>query len=229
MTEIVESNSDIWIHREKDLLWWTTTRSEAATFEQLTEPVRDNRKVVICHKPCEPWRNKNLSGNRLEWNGLHPKAQDFLFTEGTLQQLNPDNAEYAIALVRGNDLTPWHSRDEWEQKVARRQKYPGINYNARQKAVWRMAATAKGTTNYANGQQVLKNVKNKNLLIPELELEPFLDALITDLDGSCAITGLQLQDDGDEDDKAMLCSLDRIDSNGHYEKDNLQIVCRFIN
>jgi hypothetical protein len=27
----------------------------------------------------------------------------------------------------------------------------------------------------------------------------------------------------------MLCSLDRIDSDGHYEEENLQIVCRFIN
>lgn len=27
----------------------------------------------------------------------------------------------------------------------------------------------------------------------------------------------------------MLSSLDRIDSNGHYEEGNLQVVCRFIN
>ena len=27
----------------------------------------------------------------------------------------------------------------------------------------------------------------------------------------------------------MLPSLDRIDSNGHYAKENLQLVCRFIN
>jgi len=27
----------------------------------------------------------------------------------------------------------------------------------------------------------------------------------------------------------MLASLDRIDSQGHYERGNLQLVCRFIN
>lgn len=31
------------------------------------------------------------------------------------------------------------------------------------------------------------------------------------------------------EDPEMLCSLDRIDSNGHYERGNLQIVCRFVN
>lgn len=229
MTTIVESEGDIWIHREKDKLWWTTSRSDPATFEPLKETVGDRRDVIICHKPCDPWSNKSRKGNRLEWAGLHPKAQEFLFTEGTLQQLKPDNAEYALALIDGEDLGPWHSRPEWRALVARRQKNPGTTFNARQKAIWRMAATAKGTVDFANGQQVLKTVKNKDLLIPEQELMPFLDALLAEQEGLCAITDLRLQYDGDEDDKEMLCSLDRIDSSGHYEKDNLQIVCRFVN
>ncbi|MER8368044.1 hypothetical protein [Mesorhizobium sp. M1378] len=229
MTAIVESEVDIWIHREKDQLWWTTSRSDPATFERFKETVGDRRDVIICHKPCDPWSNKNRLGNRLEWSGLHPKAQEFLFTEGTLQQLKPNNAEYALALVDGDDLSPWHSRPEWTAKVARRQKNPGMTFNPRQKAIWRMAATAKGTVNFSNGQQVLKTVKNKDLLIPENELMPFLEALLAEQEGQCAITDLPLQYDGDEDDQEMLCSLDRIDSDGHYEKDNLQIVCRFVN
>ncbi len=82
---------------------------------------------------------------------------------------------------------------------------------------------------FSNGQQVLRTLKNKDLLIPDHELMPFLEALLSEQDGLCAITDLPLQYDGDEDDEEMLCSLDRIDSNGHYEKDNLQIVCRFVN
>ena len=35
--------------------------------------------------------------------------------------------------------------------------------------------------------------------------------------------------DGECEDKEMLASLDRIDSNGHYTADNVQIVCRFMN
>lgn len=82
---------------------------------------------------------------------------------------------------------------------------------------------------FSNGQQVSRTVKNKELRIPEHELMPFLDALLKEQDGRCAITQLPLQYDGEEDDKEMLCSLDRIDSDGHYEKDNVQIVCRFVN
>lgn len=229
MSTVVETSGDIWIHREKDILWWTRSQAGPATFVPFKETVGLNRDVIICHKPCDPWSNTNRWGNRLEWAGLHPKAQEFLFTEGTLQQLKPDNAEYALALIDGDDLGPWHSRPEWKAKAERRKKNPATTFNARQKAIWRMAATAKGTVDFANGQQVLKTVKNKDLLIPEQELMPFLEALLAEQDGMCAITDLRLQYDGDEDDKEMLCSLDRIDSNGHYEKDNLQIVCRFVN
>lgn len=45
----------------------------------------------------------------------------------------------------------------------------------------------------------------------------------------CAISGLSLRFHGAEDDKAMLCSRDRIDSSKHYEYDNLQVVCQFLN
>lgn len=231
MTTIVQSEGDMWIHREKDRIWWTVSRSRQATFEPIKEPIGQGRgrDMIICHKPCNPWSDQNRKGNRLEWAGLHPKAQEFLFTEGTLQQLRPDNAEFARALIEGSDLAPWYSRPEWKAKIARRQKHPGTTFNPRQRAVWRMAATAKGTVNFSNGQKVLKTIKNKDLRIPEHELIPFLEALLAEQDGLCAITGLRLQYDGDEDDGEMLCSLDRIDSDGHYERDNLQIVCRFVN
>lgn len=230
MTIIAESENDVWMHREKDQMWWTTSRQDAPpSFELLKEPVGSRRDVIICHKPCELWSNKNRQGNRLDWSGLHSKAQEFLFTEGTLQQLNPANAEYALALIEGGDLSPWHNRREWQAKAARRKKNPGITFNARQKSIAYMAMMAKSTVANSNGQQVLRTVKNKELRIPENQLEPYLEALLKSQEGLCAITGLQLQFHGDEDDKEMLCSLDRIDSNGHYEAGNLQVVCQFVN
>jgi hypothetical protein len=48
-------------------------------------------------------------------------------------------------------------------------------------------------------------------------------------EGVCAITDLPLQYEGEHDDIAMVCSLDRIDSSKHYEPGNLQVVCRFVN
>ena len=124
---------------------------------------------------------------------------------------------------------PWHGLREWQAKASRRRKNPGLVFNARQKSIAYMAMMAKGTVAGANGQQVLRTVKNKDLLIPEVELEPYLAALLDAQEGLCAITGLRLQFHGEEEDAEMLCSLDRIDSNGHYAFGNLQIVCRFIN
>jgi hypothetical protein len=38
-----------------------------------------------------------------------------------------------------------------------------------------------------------------------------------------------LQFHGPDAEKNLLPSLDRIDSDGHYEEGNLQVVCQFIN
>ena len=46
----------------------------------------------------------------------------------------------------------------------------------------------------------------------------------------CAITKLPMHLDGQKDlDYDLLASADRIDSNGHYEPKNVQLVCRFVN
>jgi len=45
----------------------------------------------------------------------------------------------------------------------------------------------------------------------------------------CNLTGLEFQYHGPGADKNLLPSMDRIDSNGHYEFGNLQVVCQFVN
>lgn len=227
MSAIAETEGDIWIHREKDQLWWTKSLAGAPLFERQFEPLEDKRDVVVCFKTCEPWRNAALEGNALLWKALHPKAREFLFTEGTLQKLSDDNAEYALALIGGTPLDHWHNQPEWKKKSEK--KEPVTTFSPRQRAVARMAMTAKGTVAGANGQLIQKQVKNKDLFIAEAELEAYIDELIEAQGAICALSGLPLQFDGTEDDKQMLASLDRIDSNGHYAKGNLQVVCRFIN
>lgn len=99
-----------------------------------------------------------------------------------------------------------------------------------QRAVARMATTARHTAAGANGQQVLRTVKKKELLFEDdQELERYIGEVIAHQKGQCAVTGLPLQFDDTHDDPELLCSLDRIDSSRHYERGNLQIVCRFIN
>lgn len=97
-------------------------------------------------------------------------------------------------------------------------------------AIARMTETVLGTVRASNGQQALRTVKNKELRFrtPQ-DLKKHIGVLLEAQEGLCAITGIRLQFDGAYDDKELVCSLDRIDSNGHYEAGNLQVVCGFVN
>ncbi|MDB5599074.1 MAG: hypothetical protein JWN71_1118 [Xanthobacteraceae bacterium] len=229
MTIISETSGDIWMHREKEQFWWTRSKPDAAVIEPGVDPtLTGDQRVFICHKPCEPWSNRSLKGNRLEWNSLHPRAKEFLFTEGTLQQLNEDNAEYAVVLIEGGDLSSWHSRPDWSGKLGSARARPGIVFSPRQRAIARMADTALATAAMSNGQEVIRTLKDKQIGFDKTELEKYLSALIYAQEGLCALTGLKLEFD-DHADKERWCSLDRIDSSGHYRDGNLQVVCRFAN
>lgn len=231
-TTIAETSDDLWIHREKDELWWTATKPDAIqiTLEPANEPDRTSSHVYIIQKPAHPWSNKDKKGRRLVWQALHPRAREFLFTEGTLQQLSEDNAAYAISLINGDDLSSWHARPQWTAKEQRSGKSPVTTFSAAGRAVFRMAHTAMDTTLNANGQEVVRVVKNKEFRFDGIDaLQSYLKDLLLAQDNTCAITSLPLEFDGEHTDQAFLCSLDRIDSNGHYEPGNLQIVCRFVN
>jgi hypothetical protein len=232
---VSSSENDLWIHREKDELWWTTSRPGdiETTLEPATKArvsTRGSERVFIRYKPADKWANTNRKGNPLRWAALHPTARTFLFTEGTLQQLTDGHAAYAQALISGDDLSAWHSLQRWRDRQEAVRRTPGTIFNARQRSVWEMVNTVKQTVAGSYGQQVLRTVKNKELRFSsEEELRRHIEALIDVQDGLCALTGIRLQYAGDADDPDMLCSLDRIDSDGHYEAGNLQIVCRFAN
>tara|TARA_R110002051_G_scaffold325722_1_gene430490 strand:- start:1223 stop:2206 length:984 start_codon:yes stop_codon:yes gene_type:complete len=231
--EIANTSGDIWVHRAKDELWWTTSRADPVEIAIMpsASPVRDGPQIYELHKPCDPWTDRNRKGGRLSWNGLHPKAKDFLFTEGTLQQLQPDNAAYTLALIAGDDLSEWHDRPEWKKKIERSSsKASAVKvFDPIEKAAWIMAERALSTAAQSNGQQALRTVKNKDCDLSKEELRAYIVNLIHDQERLCAVTGFPLQFEPDVDDIEMLHSLDRIDSDGHYVRGNLQIVCRFVN
>jgi hypothetical protein len=155
--------------------------------------------------------------------------QKILSTQSTQITLSNESEAYVLSLLDGSDLAPWHNSTEWREALEKAGAGLGKTYNARERTIWRIVATVKGTVAGANGQIVERNVKNKDLLMTEDELGEFIDELIDDQDGICAVSEIPLQFDGEETDKQLLCSLDRIDSSKHYEKTNLQLVCRFIN
>jgi hypothetical protein len=232
--KIIEATAgDIWIHRALDDIWWTISLPTPAkvSLQQANYPgSTPGEEVYETHKPSMPWTNKNLLGQRLSWGAMHLKARAFLATEATLQQLGPDNSAYTSALLLGNDISKWHNRADW-QAIAQAASRPGVTMSTPwENAAARMAMTALSTTSASNGQQELRTVKNKEFRFASTAaLEEYLLKLRADQEGLCALSGLVLQYDGHYDDASLLCSLDRIDSAGHYEAGNLQIVCRFIN
>jgi hypothetical protein len=232
MTVVSQTSSDIWIHSDTKYLWWTTSLSEEPTFERRRETIGAGRDVIICHKRCTGWRNENSARNPLPWAGLHPKAKTFLSTEATLQKLSSDNAEYAIALVNGSPLSRWHERKDWLQKIdtSKSKSSAGLVYNDEQKAIWRMADTAFQTAAVSNGQEVKRTLKNKTVNFNSKdELQNYIAKLLNGQEKICALTELPLNLMEKEGDPELRASIDRIDSDGHYEEGNLQVVCKFAN
>jgi hypothetical protein len=108
-------------------------------------------------------------------------------------------------------------------------KVDGRVLGGREKSIIAMRISVENTVKNANGQTVQRILKNKELKMTSTELERLIASLL-DLQGNrCALTGVPFQFHGPDADKSLLPSLDRIDSDGHYENGNLQVVCQFIN
>ena len=61
------------------------------------------------------------------------------------------------------------------------------------------------------------------------ELATYIADLMEAQNNLCKLTGLRMLLDNEHGVEALRCSLDRIDSDKHYEKGNLQLVCQFVN
>lgn len=134
-------------------------------------------------------------------------AHSFCWIFATLLKLE---TEGAIAKAAGN-------KDE------------GRVLGGREKSIIAMRLSVENTVKSANGQIVQRVLKNKELRMTPAELEKLIGSLLDLQDNRCALTGIPFQFLGPETDKSLLPSLDRIDSAGHYEVGNLQVVCQFIN
>jgi hypothetical protein len=222
---------DLWIHREKTELWWTESVQASLEAQVINDPrpLSGPARIYLYHKRCSAWLDRNRKGALLGWDGLHPKAKEFLFTEGTFQKLSDGNADYARALVAGDDLSSWHNRPDWKAKADNAKRVPVTYFDSRRRTIVRMAMTAMATV-AQSGDISLAVKKDKALgFRNQFELEKYIDDLMTGQDGICALTSLRMLYDDDDGDSELCCSLDRIDSSGHYERGNLQIVCKFAN
>ena len=95
----------------------------------------------------------------------------------------------------------------------------------RARAIARMVAMAFDARDQS-GSERISIAKDKQVhFASSAHLQAYLDALWTS--ERCVLSGLKLDMTGADSELAP--SLDRIDSNKHYEPENLQVVARFIN
>jgi len=230
-TVMTQTAGDLWVHREKEQVWWTESLHQPATYEVMADP--DPRgapnEIFVYHKLCKPWSSNTRKGGSLLWAAIHPKAREFLFTEGTCQQLAPDNAIYAQALIDGNDLSSWHSRSDWRAKEDRSGKGAVKVFNPIELSAARMADTAWQTVAQSGKMSIVTAKDKRGIFSTKRELEAYVVALIESQERLCALTGMTMLLDSFDGDSELRCSLDRIDSSGHYEAGNLQVVCKFAN
>jgi len=230
--ELVETNGDLWISKQGDQLWWTISKS--GEIQQTAIPSgnleRFGPNVYFLEKRCSGWSNADLEGRPLLWKGLHPKARDFLSTEATFQRVANDRgyADFAKALVQGVNLDEWYDLPIFKAKQSS-VKTTGKVFSAKERMAYRLASTMEQTVKSADGSKSERGSKIKNTNMTHSECSDLVIKLYDSQEGLCAYSGIKMELDGQEDDKEMLSSLDRIDSEGHYTPQNLQLVCRFIN
>ena len=118
--------------------------------------------------------------------------------------------------------------DDGDQGANAGRKDAGRIVGGREKSIIEMRFSVENTVK--NSYQIIqRTVKDKELRMTSAELEKLL-AFLLDLQGNrCALTGILFHFHGPDADKNLLPSVDRIDSDGHYEVGNLQVVCQFIN
>lgn len=131
-----------------------------------------------------------------------------------------------INLAEEHSVDLWTLDALWWVSKLERQNTGEIK-DARFRAVWRMATQAEQTAKQSYGQTIERTIKNKDLRLSKEALISHINELLDETGSRCAITGLTLQLEGPDDQ--LQPSLDRIDSNGHYDAGNLQVVARFIN
>lgn len=98
-----------------------------------------------------------------------------------------------------------------------------------ERSIIEMRTSILNTVRNSNGQIVERVVKDKQLLIDPAKLDELIRSRLELQQRRCNLSGLILHAHGPDADPNMLPSVDRIDSNRHYELDNIQVVCRFIN
>ncbi len=226
--------SVLWLTVGKNVLYWGCADGPVEIIGNYVEnnpnAKADREAYLISKKMAVGWYDKGLDGQKLDLWKMHPKAKDWLTQRGTIGRLN--TKDYFIALIEGGDLAPWHSTDEMAAAANAAGWRPNLKIPEVGKdwgfEVGRMAKTIIRTATHATGEAVLRAGKIKNSVLNETEWQLQLREILLAQNYRCAITGRTLEIKG-VGNPWLEASADRIDSNGHYTPDNIQIVSKAAN
>nr|WP_206295733.1 hypothetical protein [Pseudohalocynthiibacter aestuariivivens] len=226
---------------------YCTDRDEGAIFEDLSEAVGAKYPLMAYlfflkdmdrFMPIQPTGFDRVFGEiGLEFRTLrHCTWDNYSQFNAILDDLRTPIAKLAglddVRLIDAHSLLWMFTtllRMEAKGELSKGAKASERHLGAREKSIADIKYSVGRTVFNSNGQVVPTTVKNKDLQMSDAELDKLIRDLLKIQEDRCAITGLPFQFRGAQTDDNMLPSLDRIDSNGHYARDNLQIVCRFIN
>ncbi|MDR3711822.1 MAG: hypothetical protein P4L51_03315 [Puia sp.] len=234
----MQTASDIWIHRAGDMVWWTISTDEEPETETIKkpDPSQADGPMIVYYKRCLPWSCQDKTARYLRWESIHAHARKFLASPGTFSKLSADNAEYALALIAGDDLSQWHRQRDWiaadphyKERAPKKSSAEEIAKFRIEQAAKRMVQSAWDTT-MQSGKTQISVAKLKHFGFPSKQAaQAYTVELIKKQGEHCALTGIKMLPEDDFTDHQRHFSLDRIDSAKHYEPRNLQVVCKFVN
>lgn len=214
--EVVRAKDEPWRAKRPSPVWETRALNMDAAIQVAFRkklPVR----VIVCEGEMRDLAAGDEQASSVKLRALDPTewfVQNYDWTTGQTHLVRADAQEEAV-----------HHDAQAKAAPAPAQLLSG--YVA---AALRMVDTALKTVAQANGQLVEGTAKLKENHFSSVEgFQSYVAELIKGQGARCALSGLPLQLDGEETDRQMLASLDRIDSAGHYAPGNLQVVCQFIN
>jgi hypothetical protein len=148
----------------------------------------------------------------------------------TAAKLKPEN----IRLVDAHSFCWIFSsllKMETEGTIAKKISRQSTSDNTEEREEWikEILRSVQETVKNSNGQNIQQIRKNKELKMTSSELKKQIKDLLVLQQDRCALTGIKFISSDKSFGESLSPSLDRIDSNKHYEEGNLQVVCRFIN
>ena len=226
-----ETNGDLWIHRENDELWWTLSRDTPLRSDTRKDPKPVHGSDLICVdlKEVAGWSNRTKNRHMLRWPELHINARKFLTNRATFHPVLGHNAAYVKELIEGQNLAAWHDQGNWQAGAQKSGKGAVTHGDALDRTAAEMASRAL-TVCLQGGKTEVRVSKVKEFGFgTKAEMEAYLRTVLEDSEKICALSGIPVIFEGEEGDIETRASLDRIDSSKGYIRDNVQIVCRFIN